>query len=147
MLESVVVVTLVAGSPGVCRHIVQCARVEVKTEPQEEADLPATGDYHVEEEAAEADHEEEVAEGDQEEEAAAIVTPVQSQKYISDLVHEIMSSGKHPSVAEVEVKLREVITKEINKAQTNLGGLNKATTEQYERKCEELNKSWAQKFE
>ena len=113
--------------------------MEVKTEPQEEAELPPTGDHRGEEESANSDDEEEGAEGAQDEEAAVVMTPAQSQQYISDVVHEIMSSGS--TIAEIEVQLREFITKEISKAQTNLEVLNKSTTEQYDRKCEELNSS------
>ena len=92
-------VIVVTRSPGFCGDLGQRAKMEVKTEPREEADLPAAGDYQVEEEAAEGDHEEEFAEGDQGEEAANLMTPVQSQQYISDIVHEILQSWEQPSVA------------------------------------------------
>ena len=106
----------------------------VKAEPREEVEPPTTGDQ-----------EEESGEGDQSVEAAVVMTPAQSQQHISDVVHEIMSSGS--TIAEIEVKLREFITKETSKAQTNLEVLNESTTEQYDRKCDERNSSWAQQFE
>ena len=121
--------------------------MQVTTEPQEETDLPLTGDYRGEEEAHQSDHDAETTEAAQADEADGIMTPAQSQQYISDVAHEIMSSWEHPSVAEIEVKLRELIVKEISKAQTNLEVINKSMMEQYQKKCDDLNQVWAQKFE
>ena len=81
--------------------------MHVKTEPHEEAELPATGDYRHEEQSATTEQEEESGEGDESVEAAVVMTPTQSQQYISDVVHEIMSSGS--TIAEIETKLQEFI--------------------------------------
>ena len=52
--------------------------LEVKIEPQGEAELPATGDYRHEEQSATPEQEEESGAGDESAETAVVMTPTQS---------------------------------------------------------------------